>query len=104
MADPSVTPPPPPAPEQSQDFDIAEEYGTARKNLPPAGVVAICVAVVVAVVGLYAFTHRAKPQSTGSIDDVVGIPVVGPDLVLVALNASIEIDRDKSSRITSTHV
>jgi len=104
MADPSVTPPPPPAPEQSQDFDIAEEYGTARKTLPPAGVVAICVAVVVAVVGLYAFTHRAKPHSTGSIDDVVVVPVPGQDMVLVAINISIESQEDKSSRIKSIQV
>ena len=37
MSDPTVTPPvqPPVPPDQPSDFDISEEYGTARKNLPP---------------------------------------------------------------------
>src|SRR6185312_9827235 len=53
------------------DFDIGEEYGTARKNLPPVWIVAICVAFIVIGVGIYAATHRAHPLSTGSFDDVV---------------------------------
>jgi hypothetical protein len=104
MADPSVTPPLPPPADQEQGFDIAEEYGTARKSLPPAGVVAICVAVVVAVVAVYALTHRVKPHSSGTIDDVVMVPVQGQDMVLVAINVSIQSHGDKSSRIKSMQV
>ncbi len=106
MADPSVTPPPPPPADQEQStgFDIAEEYGTARKSLPPAGVVAICVVIVVAVVAVYALTHRVKAHSSGSIDDVVVVPVQDQDMVLVAVNISIESHEDKPSWIKSMQV
>jgi len=106
MADPSITPPPP-SPgnqEHSTDFDIGEEYGTARKSLPPAGVVAICVVVVVAIVAVYALTHRGKAHSTGSIDDVVAVPVPNQDMVLVAVNVSIESHEQTPSRIKSIQV
>ena len=106
MADPSVTPPPTPPPDQEQStgFDIAEEYGTSRKSLPPAGVVTICVVIVVAVVAVYALTHRVKAHSSGSIDDVVVVPVQGQDMVLVAINISIESHEDKPSWIKSMQV
>src|SRR5262249_61818461 len=104
MADPLYTPPPPTAGEPSTGFDIAEEYGTARKSLPPAGVVAICVVAVVAVIAIYGFTHRAKAQSTGSIDDVVVVPVLGQDMVLAAINVSIESHDQKPRWIKSIQV
>jgi hypothetical protein len=106
MADPSVTPPPTPPADQEQPtgFDIAEEYGTARKALPPAGIVAVCIAIVVAVVAVYALTHRVKPHSSGTMDDVVVVPVQGQDMVLVAMNVSIESHEDKPSWIKSIQV
>jgi hypothetical protein len=104
MADPLYTPPPQTAAEPSTGFDISEEYGTARKSLPPAGVVAICVAVVVVIVGIYALTNRAKPHSTGSIDDVVVVPVQGQDMVLTAINVSIESHDQKPRWIKSIQV
>ena len=76
MSNPPLTPsspPAPPTPEPPEKFDIGEEYGTARKSLPPAGIVAICVVVVIAIVAIYSFTNRVKQHSTGSIDDVVAI-------------------------------
>jgi len=56
MSTPSPTPPPPASesgPAEQTDFNIGEEYGTARKSLPPAGIVAICLAVVVAIAAAY---------------------------------------------------
>src|SRR5512143_2459792 len=38
------TPPPAPPTEPTTDFQIGEEFGTAKRNLPPAGIVVICVA------------------------------------------------------------
>src|SRR5436190_20025674 len=103
MADPSLTPPLPvsdPSTSNPQtDFDIGEEYGTARKSLPPAGIVAICLAVVVAIAGGYALTHRAHAQSSGTIDDVVAVPIPGQDMVMVAINVSLENNEDKPSWI-----
>src|SRR5215467_10954567 len=104
MADPLYTPPPQVPDEPSTGFDIAEEYGTARKSLPPAGIVAICVVVVVAIVAIYGFTHKARAQSTGSIDDVVTVAVPGQDMVLAAINVSIESHDQKPRWIKSIQV
>jgi hypothetical protein len=102
MADPSITPAPAvpetPSPDQN-DFNIGEEYGTARKSLPPAGIVAICVAVVAAIAGIYALTHRAHALSSGSIDDVVSVPIPGQDMVMVAINLSLQNNSEKPSWI-----
>jgi hypothetical protein len=96
MSDPAVTPPAqPPVPDQPTDFDISEEYGTARKSLPPAGIVLICVAVVAVIVAVYALSHRAHALSTGSIDDVVSVPMPGQDMVMVAVNVSLQNNEDK---------
>jgi hypothetical protein len=103
MSSPSPTPPPvpetPSTPNQQVDFDIAEEYGTARKNLPPAGIVAICLAVVVVIVAGYALTHRAHAQSSGTIEDIVSIPIPGQDMVMAAINVSIVNNSQKPSWI-----
>ena len=105
MSDPSSTPPPstaetpPSAANQQTEFDIGEEYGTARKSLPPAGIVAICVAIVVAIAAGYALTHRAHTTSGGSIDDVVSVPMPGQDMVMVAINISLQNNSEKPTWI-----
>jgi hypothetical protein len=114
MSSPLPTPPPP-APETSSQpstelssehssqqqtaFDIGEEYGTARKSLPPAGIVAICIAVVVAIAAGYSLTHRAHPLSSGSIGDIVSVAVPGQDMVMVAMNVSLQNNSEKPSWI-----
>lgn len=106
MSSPSPTPPPPApgtSPEQSSQpqtpFDMGEEYGTARKSLPPAGIVAICMVVLIAIAAGYAFTHRAHPLSTGSITDVVSVAVPGQDMMMVAVNVTLQNNSDKDSVI-----
>ena len=102
MSTPSPTPPPPApetAPAEQTEFNIGEEYGTARKSLPPAGIVAICLAVVVAIAAAYALTHRAHPLSSGSIGDIVSVTVPGQDMVMVAVNVSIQNNSEKPSWI-----
>ena len=96
---PPPTPPPPVNPADGAEFDIAEEYGAARKNLPPAGIVAIALGIVAVIVGIYAITHRAHPLSSGTIDDVVAVPVAGQDMVMVAINVSLQNDEEKPSWI-----
>lgn len=100
MSNPAVTPPPPPpskpsVPDQPTDFDISEEYGTARKNLPPVGILLICVAVVGIIVAVYSLTHRAHTVSTGSIDDVTVMPMPGQDAVMVSVNISLQNNEAK---------
>lgn len=95
----SPTPPPPSDSASTSnpqtEFDISEEYGTARKNLPPAGVVAICLAIVVVVVAAYSLTHRAQPLSSGSIDDIISVSVPSQDMVMVAINVSVQNNSQK---------
>ena len=86
-------------PNQQTDFDIGEEYGTARKNLPPAGIVAICIAVVLVIVAAYSLTHRAHALSSGTIDDVVPVAIPGQDMVMVAINVTVQNNSDKPSWI-----
>jgi len=104
MSSPSPTPPPPkpepsPANAPQTDFNIGEEYGTARKSLPPAGIVAISILVVVAIAAVYALTHRAHPLSSGSIGDIVSVEIPGQDMVMVAVNVSLQNNSDKPSVI-----
>src|SRR5258708_38427593 len=100
MSSPS-SPPPPPIPESSPQqqtaFDIGEEYGTARKSLPPAGIGAICLAVEVAIAAGYALPHRAHARSSGTIDDVFVDRLPCQDMVMVAINVSLQYDEDKRS-------
>jgi hypothetical protein len=112
MADPSLPPPASgetpasntPAPPQKNDFDISEEYGTARKNLPPVRILGICIAVVAILALIYALTHRAHPLSTGSIDDVLAVPIPGQDDTMVAINISIQNTEPKPIWIKSIEV
>jgi hypothetical protein len=105
---PPATPPPasptPSAANPQTEFDITEEYGTARKNLPPAGIVAICIAAVVVIVAAYSLTHRAHPLSSGTIDDVVSVAVPGQNMVMVAINVSIQNNSQKPSWIHTIQV
>jgi hypothetical protein len=90
--DPSSSPPLAPAPPKSApstDFRIGEEFGTARRNLPPAGIVAICIAGVAVILGIVAFTERPKPQGSGSIDFVTAADVPGQNMILAAITLTL---------------
>ncbi|PYX09404.1 MAG: hypothetical protein DMG88_07105 [Acidobacteria bacterium] len=91
-ATPPATPAPPEqgaAPEQPTPFDIGEEFGTAKRNLPPAKIVAIVLAVAAVVVAVFAFVQRAKPQGGGSIDNISAVEIPNQNAVLVAVNVTI---------------
>jgi hypothetical protein len=107
MSNPPLTPASPAQPtpaSPNNDFSIGEEYGTARKSLPPAGIVAICLAVVVAIAAIYSFSHRARPQSSGSIDGVFSAPVPGQNMLMVAVNVTLQNTEQKPSWIKSIQV
>ena len=80
---------PPVPPDRPTDFDISEEYGTARKNLPPVGILLICVTVVAVIAAAYVLTHRAHTVNAGSIDDVVAVQLPGQETIMAAVNVSI---------------
>lgn len=94
---PEETSPPsdPPAalPQTSQrktNFNIGEEFGTAKKNLPPVKVLLIGAALILIVWGIAALLQRPKTSATGSIDQVVSAEVPNQNMVLVAINVAIQ--------------
>jgi len=96
MPDPTPVPPPkPPAPPAGPTINIGEEYGTAKKNLPPARILLIAIAAVVVVVLIASFVKRAKPQASGSLDNVAAVEIPGQGSTMVALTFTIRNTSDK---------
>jgi hypothetical protein len=96
---PEDTPPPPPAQssasapapsEPATPFQIGEEFGTAKKNLPPVKIVLIGVAAIAVVALIASLAQRPHSATTGSIDDVVSVEVPDQNLVMVAINVSFQ--------------
>ncbi|HEY6303160.1 MAG TPA: hypothetical protein VIX14_08850 [Terriglobales bacterium] len=77
------------------EFRIGEEFGTAKRNLPPTGIVLICIAVVAVIVGIFAFKERPKPQGAGSIDFVAAVEVPGQNMILTAITFTLRNTADK---------
>lgn len=70
-------------------FEIGEEFGTAKKNLPPTKILLIGVAIILVIGGVLALTQRPKSQATGTIDDAVAVEIPGQNSVMAAINISI---------------
>jgi len=70
-------------------FNIGEEFGTSRKNLPPVGIVLITVGAIVLVAAIAAFVLRPKSPAVGSIDDVTVVEIPDQNAVMVAINLTI---------------
>lgn len=81
--------------EPPTEFHIGDEFGTAKRNLPPVRILLICIAAVAAVIGIFAFHERAKPQGAGSINLVSAVEVPGQDLLLVAITMTLRNTADK---------
>lgn len=81
-------------------INIGEEYGTAKKNLPPAKVVLPAVVVVLVIVLIASFVKRAKPQASGSLDNVVAVDIPGQDSTMVALTFTL---RNTSEKMLYVH-
>src|SRR5579862_2164036 len=96
MPDQAPAPPPPPAPPAGPTINIGEEYGTAKKNLPPAKIVLIAIAAVIVVVLIASYFKRATPQGGGSLDNVVAIEVPGQTTTMVALTFTLRNTSDKA--------
>jgi len=76
-------------------INIGEEYGTAKKNLPPAKIVLIAVAGVLVVVLIASFLKRAKPQAAGSLNNVNAVEIPGQGSTMVALTFTLTNTSDK---------
>jgi hypothetical protein len=99
MPDQDPLPPPqPPTPQATPTgptIHIGEEFGTAKKSLPPARIVLIAIGVVLVVVFIASFLKRAKPQASGSLDNVVAVEIPGQTSTMVALTFTIRNTSDK---------
>jgi hypothetical protein len=97
-----ATPPPaaPPSKPAGPTINIGEEYGTAKKNLPPAKIVVPAVVVVLIIVAIASFVKRAKPQASGSLDNVVAVDIPGQDSTMVALTFTV---RNTSEKMLYVH-
>jgi len=98
MPDPTSvppTPPQPPAPPAGPTINIGEEYGTAKKNLPPAKIVLIAVGAVLVIVLIASFLKRAKPQASGSLDNVAAVEIPDQNSTMVALTFTIRNTSEK---------
>ena len=100
----SPTPEPIPEPEAAPIIDlgpgpginIGEEFGTAKRNLPPARIVAIVLGTAAVLLGIFAFVTRAKPQGDGSVDNIAVVEIPDQHAVMVAINVTLHNSGKKS--------
>jgi len=91
MSDPAPTPSPatspavPPTNPTGPTINIGDEFGTAKRSLPPAKIVLIAIAAVAVVVAIGSFLKRAKPQAAGTLDNVVAVEIPGQTSTMAAL-------------------
>jgi hypothetical protein len=107
MPDQTPAPPPPPNPQSAPPavaavptskgptINIGEEYGTAKKNLPPAKIVLIAIGIVLVVVLIASFLKRPTPQASGSLDNVAAVEIPGQSSTMVALTITIHNTSEK---------
>lgn len=88
-------------PEPVTDFHIGDEFGTAKRNLPPVGIVLAAIAIVAIIVAIVAFHERPKPQGAGSVNFVTGVEVPGQNIVLAAITLTLRNNAGKSLWIRS---
>jgi hypothetical protein len=95
MADSTPSPTPPTPPPAGPTINIGEEYGTAKKNLPPAGIVIIAIVAIGIVLAVVVFAKRARPQASGTLDNVVAVEIPGQTSTMVALTFTLHNTSDK---------
>jgi hypothetical protein len=78
------------------DFRVGEEFGTAKRNLPPVGIVLAAIFVIAIIVGVVAFHQRPKPQGAGSINFVAVAEVPNQHIVLAAITLTLRNTADRS--------
>jgi hypothetical protein len=52
-----------PAPQRGPTINIGDEFGTAKRNLPPVKALLLATAGVLIIAGIAAFFQRAAPQA-----------------------------------------
>jgi hypothetical protein len=96
-----ASPPKTPVAPAGPTIRIGEEFGTARKNLPPAKIVLIAIGAVLVVVLIASFLKRARPQAAGSLDNVVAVEIPGQGQTMAALTFTVNNTSEKSLYVRS---
>jgi hypothetical protein len=86
----------PQATQSGPTINIGDEFGTAKRNLPPVKILLAATAGILLVVGIASFFQRAKPQGAGSLDTVTAVDLPGQNSVLVALTFTLRNSGEKS--------
>ena len=71
-------------------INIGEEFGTAKRALPPAMTVLIAIAAVIIAGVAFAYLQQAKPRATGSIQSVNTAQVATDQLALAAITIRLQ--------------
>jgi len=95
-ATPSAAPDATPRTQRGPTIHIADEFGTAKRNLPPVKVLLLATAGVLIIAAIAAFFQRAKPQGAGALDDVTAVAIPGQNASLVALTFTLHNSGQKS--------
>jgi hypothetical protein len=93
---PSPAAPTPPTGQPGPTIHIGDEFGTAKRNLPPVKILLMATAGILIVAGIASFFQRAKPQGAGSLDNVVAVELPGQNSVLVAFTFTLRNSGKKS--------
>lgn len=91
---PAPTPTQPPSP-SGLTINIGDEFGTAKRNLPPPKVLAIGLALILVISAIIVFT-QSRPSSSGSIDDVNAVEIPGQNSVLATINVTLQNNGKKA--------
>ena len=85
-----------PAAQSGPTINIADEFGTAKRNLPPIKLLLLVTGAILIIVGIASFFQRAKPQGAGSLDTVNAVDLPGQNSVLVAFTFTLHNSGEKS--------
>jgi hypothetical protein len=95
-AAPAATPVTPESAAQSgPTINIGDEFGTAKRNLPPPKVLGIGLALILVISAIVIFT-QSRPTSSGSIDDVNAVEIPNQNSVLATINVTIQNNGKKA--------
>jgi hypothetical protein len=84
------------SPQRGPTINIADEFGTAKRNLPPLKPLLLTTAAILVIVAVVSFFQRAKPQGAGSLDAVTAVGLPGQNTCLVALTFTLHNSGRKS--------
>ncbi len=84
-------------------INIADEFGTAKRNLPPVRILLMTIGGVLIIVAIASFLQRAKPQGAGSLDNVAAVEIPGQNSVMVALTFTLNNSGKKSLWVHDIH-